>query len=150
MDGCDVYVSTDLANWEGPREVYHTTPSNWATRRCWAPEVHRNDGTFNVHGVGERNPRQTPTILSADNPLGPSVSTAVPSSWERRQRPDDLGRGRQTYVVLNSRARTGTPINPNGIYYADQSCPHRLHERSEAHVHERGLRMVHPAAGTLP
>ena len=82
--------------------------------------MHLVDGTFYMFTAwASVTSRQTPTILSADNPLGPFSVHGGPffmgsegndlTIWEEDG---------QTYVVLNFESPgTGTPINPNGIYY---------------------------------
>ena len=38
--GFDVYIGTDLENWEGPVSCFENDGSFWADRNYWAPEVH--------------------------------------------------------------------------------------------------------------
>ena len=45
-DGFDVYVGTDLENWEGPIEIFHNDGGFWADREYWAPEVRLYNGAF--------------------------------------------------------------------------------------------------------
>jgi len=70
--GFDVYVSTDLENWDGPHSVFEVPEGFWGIRDFWAPEVHKYNGAYyifatfkdsgDLHGIG---------ILKADSPMGP-------------------------------------------------------------------------------
>jgi GH43 family beta-xylosidase len=115
MDGYDVYVSTDLRNWEGPYEVYHNNGDNWATRRYWAPEVYAIDGTFYMFTAwADSKSRQTPTILTANNPLGPFKVYSGP--FIRGNEGNDLTlyvENRTNYIVLNHECT----VHKNGMYY---------------------------------
>lgn len=85
-DGFDVYVGTDLENWEGPIEVFHRSADFWATRYFWAPEVHVWDGKFYMFATFSDNKnKQGTAILRSDSPLGPfkpwSDGTVTPENW---------------------------------------------------------------------
>lgn len=86
-DGFDVYVGTDLQNWEGPFEVFHTFDGFWADRHYWAPEVHFYNGSFYMFASFKSETACRGTqILKADSPLGPflphSDGPVTPSDWE--------------------------------------------------------------------
>ena len=70
--GLDVYVGTDLENWDGPRLAFDPPAGFWSDRNFWAPEVHAYRGayymfaTFKAEGVCRGT-----QILRADAPVGP-------------------------------------------------------------------------------
>lgn len=85
--GLDVYVSTDLEDWEGP-SVCFTPPENfWADRNFWAPEVHKYQGSYYMF-VSFKNAEKCrgTQILKAESPMGPflphSDGPVTPSDWE--------------------------------------------------------------------
>lgn len=85
--GFDVYVSWDLENWSGPREVFARTPDFWADLNYWAPEVHEYRGRFYMLASFKAEGRCRGTqILAADSPLGPFVphsdGPVTPPDWE--------------------------------------------------------------------
>ncbi len=86
-DGFDVYVSTDLENWEGPNVCFSNDGTFWATMNYWAPEVHEWQGRFYMF-ASFKHPdvcRGT-AILCADSPMGPFIphsdGCVTPSDWE--------------------------------------------------------------------
>ncbi len=47
--GCvEVFKSTDLKNWEGPKTVLNIHEDNWIKGRIWAPEVHKYRGKYYI------------------------------------------------------------------------------------------------------
>ena len=40
-DGFDVYESSDLEDWTGPKEIFHRPDDFWADKEFWAPECIR-------------------------------------------------------------------------------------------------------------
>ena len=44
--GVDVYIGTDLENWEGPFEIFRPEVGFWADKNFWAAEVHYYKGKF--------------------------------------------------------------------------------------------------------
>lgn len=86
-DGFDVYVGTDLENWEGPFVCFHNDGSFWADRNYWAPEVHEWQGAFYMFASFKREDVHRGTsILRADTPMGPfipwSEGNVTPKDWE--------------------------------------------------------------------
>lgn len=86
-DGFDVYVSSDMENWEGPHECFHNDGSFWADRNYWAPEVHCYQGAFYMLASFKREDVHRGTaILRAETPLGPFVphsdGCVTPGDWE--------------------------------------------------------------------
>ena len=85
--GLDVYVSTDLENFEGPVEVFTPPAGFWADKNFWAPEVHKYEGSyymfvsFKADGVCRGT-----QILKSDSPMGPFVlhsdGPLTPRDWE--------------------------------------------------------------------
>ncbi|MDR2847843.1 MAG: glycoside hydrolase family 43 protein [Bacteroidales bacterium] len=80
--GVEVWKSKDLAQWEGPVEVFRVPEDNWITGTVWAPEVHAYNGkyylfaTLNSDLVWKRREGSTFTfrgtqIFYADKPEGP-------------------------------------------------------------------------------
>ena len=86
-DGFDVYVSRDLASWEGPAVCFQNDGSFWADRNYWAPEVHPWRGAFYLFASFKSEARRRGTaILRAETPLGPFVpwsdGPVTPADWE--------------------------------------------------------------------
>jgi len=86
-DGFDVYVSTDMENWEGPHECFYNDGSFWADQNYWAPEVHVWNGAFYMFASFKRDDLCRGTaILRAESPLGPFVphsdGRVTPPDWE--------------------------------------------------------------------
>lgn len=70
--GFDVYVSTDLCRWSGPRCVFAPERDFWGTRDFWAPEVHAYGGAFYMLASFKAEGRCRGThVLRADSPEGP-------------------------------------------------------------------------------
>ena len=85
--GFDVYVSTDLENWEGPHECFGNDGTFWADRNYWAPEVHEYKGAFYMFASFKNAERRRGTaILKAESPMGPfaphSDGCITPADWE--------------------------------------------------------------------
>jgi len=86
-DGFDVYISTDLENWNGPHECFHNDGAFWATMNYWAPEVHEWKGKFYLFASFKHPDLCRGTaILCADSPMGPFVphsdGPVTPRDWE--------------------------------------------------------------------
>ena len=86
-DGFDVYVSTDLENWQGPHVCFHNDGSFWATMNYWAPEVHPWQGGFYMFASFKHpNLCRGTAILRSDSPMGPFVphsdGPVTPRNWE--------------------------------------------------------------------
>lgn len=86
-DGFDVYVGTDLENWNGPFEVFHNDGSFWADRNYWAPEVFCYKGKFYLMASFKAEGRRRGTqILVSHSPMGPftpvSGGPVTPEGWE--------------------------------------------------------------------
>src|SRR5690625_2081702 len=71
--GFDVYVGTDLENWEGPFPVFRPTEDFYSDENFWAPEVHEYKGNYYMFATFLRNDngRRGTGILKSDNLLGP-------------------------------------------------------------------------------
>lgn len=84
--GFDVYTSRDLANWEGPFEVFHRPEGFWSKKSYWAPEVYACDGKFYMFATfaGEKKMLGT-AVLKSDSPKGPfrlwSDGYVTPKKW---------------------------------------------------------------------
>ena len=83
--GLDVYVSEDLKEWTGPKEVFHKTEDFWADRCFWAPEVYYYKDGFYMFATFSNGKKQGTSILRSDSPEGPfrlwSGNTATPERW---------------------------------------------------------------------
>ena len=85
--GFDVYISEDLAAWEGPFSVFRAPHDFWADRDFWAPEVHLYNEKFYMFASfkGPTTCRGT-QILVSDSPMGPFLPLVdrpvTPSEWE--------------------------------------------------------------------
>lgn len=85
--GLDVYVSTDLENFEDPVEVFTPPKDFWADKNYWAPEVHEYNGAFYMFASFKTDGVCRGTqILKADSPMGPfrlhSDGPVTPRDWE--------------------------------------------------------------------
>ncbi len=85
--GFDVYVGTDLENWEGPNVCFENDGTFWSDRQYWAPEVHEWNGKFYMFASFKaENVHRGTAILSAETPMGPfkphSNGCITPSDWE--------------------------------------------------------------------
>lgn len=85
--GFDVYVSTDLVEWDGPHECFRNDGTFWADRHYWAPEVHRWNNEFYMFASFKSDVRCRGTaILRAETPMGPfkphSDGPVTPPDWE--------------------------------------------------------------------
>ena len=85
--GFDVYESTDLENWQGPKSIFENNESFWGQYQFWAPEVHEYQGKFYLLATFKSNDKHRGTaILSCDTPNGEfkehSIGAVTPSEWE--------------------------------------------------------------------
>jgi beta-xylosidase len=85
--GFDCYISKDLESWDGPYEVFHKPEDFWADLNCWAPEVHKYNGSYYMFATFKDSQSHGGTaILKADHPLGPfmlhSEKQITPKDWE--------------------------------------------------------------------
>ena len=86
-DGFDCYVSGDLAEWEGPKEIFRRPEGFFADREFWAPEcVYRNGWYYLVATLGgDAVPFKGIYALRSkrpDGPFEPFGSRLVPSGWD--------------------------------------------------------------------
>lgn len=86
-DGFDVYVSDDLAAWDGPHECFHRPEGFPYDRNYWAPEVYaRPDGFYMFASFKHPGVRRGTAVLRAETPLGPflphSAGNVTPPEWE--------------------------------------------------------------------
>lgn len=78
------YVSQDLAEWEGPVEIFRKPESFWADRCYWAPECYEREGKFYlVTTLGGENTKKGVHLLVADAPTGPFsyACRLTPEDW---------------------------------------------------------------------
>ena len=85
--GFDVYVSSDLTEWQGPVEIFRRTPDFWADRNYWAPEVYRYGGAYYMFASFKSAAQCRGTaVLKSESPLGPFVpysdGPVTPANWE--------------------------------------------------------------------
>ncbi len=84
--GLDVYISENLKDWEGPKEVFCRSDDFWATRDFWAPEVYEYNNAFYMFvSLKSDTARRGTFILKADAPDGNFVSYSeriTPKKWE--------------------------------------------------------------------
>lgn len=85
--GFDVYVSSDLENWTGPKCVFERNDEFWGQKDFWAPEVHAHNGRFYMLASFKAEGKCRGThILAADAPDGwfrpVSPAPATPEDWE--------------------------------------------------------------------
>ena len=83
--GLDVYISEDMEDWDGPREVFRKTADFWADRNFWAPEVYHYRDAFYMFATFADKKDQRTVILKADRPDGMfkpwSEQPLMPQDW---------------------------------------------------------------------
>lgn len=86
QSGFDVYVSTDLENWDEPKSIFELSGDFWATKDCWAPEVHFYGGKFYMLASFKAdNVCRGTAILVSDTPDGTfeiHSPRITPPNWE--------------------------------------------------------------------
>jgi len=85
--GLDVFVSSDLENWDGPHVAFRPPIDFWADKDFWAPEVHEYNGSFYMFvSFKSENACRGTQILIADTPMGPfrihSDGLVTPRDWD--------------------------------------------------------------------
>lgn len=84
-DGFDCYISRDLAEWEGPFEIFHRPEGFWADESYWAPEcVRLHDAFYLVTTLGAQGKKKGIYVLRAGEPTGPFVpygERLTPEDW---------------------------------------------------------------------
>ena len=85
-DGFDCYTSGDLAEWNGPFEVFHRPEGFFAHRNYWAPECYFHEGKFYLLTTfGAEDRKKGVYVLTADAPVGPFVPVGdtplTPADW---------------------------------------------------------------------
>lgn len=85
--GFDTYWSTDLIDWQGPRQVFNLDLGFWATVNCWAPEVHRwRDRWYMFASFKSATACRGTQVLMADDLRSPFVpvrqTPVTPAKWE--------------------------------------------------------------------
>lgn len=85
--GFDVYESTDLENWEGPKSIFENSDTFWGEYQFWAPEVHKyKDKFYLLATFSSDSKRRGTAILECDIPNGTfkehSNGAVTPEEWE--------------------------------------------------------------------
>lgn len=86
--GFDVYIGTDLENWEGPFPVFRANDSFYSEENFWAPEVHEYQGKYYMFTTFLRkdNQRRGTAILCSERLIGPfephSIGPITPKEWD--------------------------------------------------------------------
>lgn len=85
--GFDVYVSSDLENWEGPFEAFRPDKDFWADKNFWAPEVYYYNSSYYMFASFKKKGlcRGTQVLISdkASGPFKPLTDKPItPSDWE--------------------------------------------------------------------
>lgn len=84
--GCDVYISKDMEEWVGPKNIFTPAPDFWAPNSYWAPEVHKYNNKFYlfVSPGSEKRYRGT-QIFVCDTPDGQFIPLTdepiTPEEW---------------------------------------------------------------------
>ncbi len=83
--GFDVYVSSDLEDFEGPYPVFEADEKFIGRRDFWAPEVYKYDQAYYMLATIMREKYHGVVILRAESPLGPfrlhSDIPITPREW---------------------------------------------------------------------
>lgn len=87
VNGFDVYVSDDLTEWSSPKECFNAEKFNLNREVCWAPEVHKYNGSFYMFATfTKENDKRGTYVLKSDLPEGPFVlhsrGALTPYDWE--------------------------------------------------------------------
>ena len=84
-EGFDCYVSSDLAVWEGPIEIFHRPEGFWADRYYWAPECLTYQGAFYlITTLGAEDRKKGVYVLKSASPTGPFApygAQLTPPDW---------------------------------------------------------------------
>lgn len=85
--GFDVYESTDLEHWTGPKAIFTKTEDFWSDMNYWAPEVHAFGGKYYLFASFKSEDECRGTqILVCDTPDGTfkplSDRPVTPRDWE--------------------------------------------------------------------
>lgn len=122
--GFDVYVSTDLENWNEPYECFNSELHGMNYEVNWAPEVHKYKDGYYMFATftRESNKLRGTFILKADNPLGPFVphskGVVTPEEWECLDGTLYIDRDGKPYIVF---CHEHTQIIDGTICYAPLS-----------------------------
>lgn len=87
VNGFDVYTSLDLKEWSAPHECFRADKFGLNRGVCWAPEVHKYNGSFYMLATfTKENGLRGTYILKSQSPLGPfyphSNGAVTPYEWE--------------------------------------------------------------------
>jgi arabinan endo-1,5-alpha-L-arabinosidase len=85
--GFDVYASTNLCEWTGPRPAFRPDAGFWADRDFWAPDVHGyRGGWFMLANFKSEGKRRATQVLKALSPRGAfrlhSPQPVTPREWD--------------------------------------------------------------------
>lgn len=84
-DGFDCYVSPDLAEWEGPIEIFHRPDGFFADKEYWAPECFFLDGCYYLIATfGSDDRLKGIYSLRSESPAGPfevCSGRLTPDDW---------------------------------------------------------------------
>ncbi len=104
--GLDVYVGTDLENWEGPINCFTPPEGFWSDFNFWAPEVHFVNGKFRMFVSFKSETRHRGTqILVSDTPTGNFVPMQYGST----------GNGTIRISVITTAISIASPRMPGNI-----------------------------------
>ena len=84
--GLDVYISSDLKEWSGPKECFTRPEGFWADRDFFAPEVHKYNGSYYMFASFRSETRlRCSQILKSESPEGPFLpftdGPVTPENW---------------------------------------------------------------------
>ncbi len=85
--GFDVYISTDLENWNEPVECFNSEQFGMNREVNWAPEVHKYRGSYYLFATFTKdNGLKGTYVLKGESPRGPftphSEGAVTPKEWE--------------------------------------------------------------------
>lgn len=85
-DGFDVYESSDLEDWTGPKEIFHRPDDFWADKEFWAPEcIRKGDRYYLIATFGTEGKPKGIQILESGRPDGPfkllTPAPVTPKDW---------------------------------------------------------------------
>lgn len=84
-EGFDCYVSENLADWEGPIEIFRRSEDFFSDESFWAPECIEKDGSFYlITTFLPKGGKKGIYVMKSDSPLGPFTlfsERLTPERW---------------------------------------------------------------------
>ncbi len=116
-DGFDVYVSEDLEEWEGPKEIFKRPENFWADRNFWAPEcIKLNNRYYLFVTFGAENTKKRIQILVSDSPdrafVPLTAEPITPGEWDCIDATTYIDKNNKCWLIFSH----GIPDVPDGAF----------------------------------